>query len=196
MMSASPATIRVGVLTLPSRADVIDPAVGREHVAVLEVGVELAEGPRARVLEGVAIEPRDRPLVDVVVGEVERVDLVHARAAGSRSAAGPAARGWRTGTAPAAPDSPGACRSWGASARMMVLPIATKLAIRSGRRVQLQVGEHQHAAHAVADPVHAIAARLALDVVEDRRDVVAPSGRPRSTIARRARGTGSAAAAG
>ena len=41
-----------------------------------------------------------------------------------------------------------------------------------GVGIQLQEGEHQHAAQAVADPVDAIVARLALDVVEDRRHVV------------------------
>ncbi len=41
-----------------------------------------------------------------------------------------------------------------------------------GVGIQFQEWEHQHAAHAVADPVHAIAAGLALDVVEDRRHVV------------------------
>ena len=62
---------------------------------------------------------------------------------------------------------------WGHSAKTTVAPIATKFCDPPGLGGELEVGEHEHAAEAVADPVDPVAGRCLLDVLEHGGDVVA-----------------------
>ncbi len=172
-MSPSPATIRIGVRDPVERRGVVDRPVGREHVAGPEVRVELLQGPGAGVFQGVAVEPVDRPLVDV------RMPCNRT----GRSSPGPGRRPYIIGR-PSLPvlrpsertrralSAVRISRMSGVSTTIATPPMSTKLAIRSACGRELQEREHQHPAQAVADPVDPVAAGLLADVFEDRRDVV------------------------
>ena len=60
----------------------------------------------------------------------------------------------------------------GVFAWMIVDPIPTKLAIRSGLDVPLQERKHHHPSQAMSDPVHPVLPGVSLDVIEDGRHVV------------------------
>ena len=92
---------------------VIDRAVGREHVTVLEIRGELAESARPGILERVAVEARDGEPVDIFVRVIESIDHFHAGDPDKRQRSAQPARDWRPATRAGALGWPGACRSEG-----------------------------------------------------------------------------------
>ena len=145
--------------------------IGREHVAVFQVRGKLAKRPGAGVFECVAVEPRDRPPVDVLDRVVELVDLLHTWHLEERKRP---TQSPRAGHVEQGPDA-GVGGEHVVAGRLRLddrRPHPHEVGDPLGMDVPLQEREDDHPSQAVPDPVHPVLSGVSLHVIKDGRHVV------------------------